>query len=708
LAARAVSVEIVLGIGRSFRQNEKSARFFAAFPDLTVFVPLQEEHMAEQDEVYDLQDELETIDGWVPRLAKHFEPPPDSNEQAVIDRVAEAADPAALPVLRRALQAAIEYRRFWQANDALRKRRGMAVIVLAAGPMEAKLKAAIERCTPAGEPVSYEGPAPLVRGPSLFTMVLFVLNTLAAVGFGYLLILDYHKRAEWSYAVFRHDLALWGLPLAEEEKSLTGWDATKPPQRIDSEQLQKQFKMRKGTVGTQDKFVPVHEVVGQRIKPSQLTPEALKDLFAGVPGGQVTTLEEEVDRVEKELFAKAEAAASEALQAAKNDAGKRGLLEFFLLPMTTSGWQIDAVDKEIKEAKAADLDRLVVDAGQRRVLVDLLRLLEEHRPATPFEPTEEEKKGVADAVTRVWPDVLAAKRDFAIAEVMAARRAILDILAGSRKALLDASADPAKVKLSQIQDLVRERFKVLTDRVPADLPRQDFPKYVFKDMKGGGGVVLGEIVVQQPPGPSLQAREAQLERESYTKRQNIAYLLYAISQLRKPANPAEPIFAKGAERVQTVVGLFEYTVAADAVAQALEMATHRVLDAIAIDRDGYAIKPGAKLEEVHGFVGRHQALVQRIVHLLGEVKDQQARLIRLKADETRNQEQLDKRKQHYDDVVAKLLKNRQETALHVAEMRKLEQQLFQAQLDLADAARTNEQLERDIRTTERAVRRRRP
>jgi hypothetical protein len=479
-----------------------------------------------------------------------------------------------------------------------------------------------------------EAEQPKVQGPSWFTVSLFVLNIIAALAFAYLLILDYDRRATWSYGVFRHDLSLWGLPLEEEENQEGGWHATKPPQRIDPDKLRAAFTKRRGSLGGSDKFQPVYEVVGQRIKPSQLTTEVLKDLFGKESREWVTTLQQEIKRVQEQLLPRVVEVASETVKGAKDDEDKRKKLNEFLLPLATSTWQIDQLDQwiknETKKAKGDDLDRILAEAAQRRLLVDLLRVLDDNRPPTPGDQSEDQQKKAAE-----------------------------------RRALLDASANPS-VTLKQLQDQLSERFQEARD--------------------GGPG---------------------KRGKETYAKRQNIAYLLYAISQMRKPGNPAEFLFPKAAERVQTVAGIYEFILAADALNRALVTAQQRVLAAIASDRGGYPFQ-GTTKGVVPGFVARHQESVKRIVDLVSAVNEARARLVRLKDEEARSKTQYDERQKDHDAVVEQLIKARQETALHVAELRQLEQQLFQAQVDLADAARNNEQLEREIREAERNVRRKRP
>src|SRR5262249_44711949 len=57
---------------------------------------------------------------------------------------------------------------------------------------------------------------------SLIGKILAVVNILAALGFVYLAISDYGKRQQWSHAAFRHDRAIYGLPLDDNEKDVEG------------------------------------------------------------------------------------------------------------------------------------------------------------------------------------------------------------------------------------------------------------------------------------------------------------------------------------------------------------------------------------------------------------------------------------------------------------------------------------------------------
>src|SRR5437016_12166648 len=87
---------------------------------------------------------------------------------------------------------------------------------------------------PPDKPAEAE-PEPSGRNTGL-TIALCVLNVLAALGFTYLLVLDYQKRQEWSHAVFMNELFIEGLPLKQEQDGLSASRVTLPRQKFDSNQ----------------------------------------------------------------------------------------------------------------------------------------------------------------------------------------------------------------------------------------------------------------------------------------------------------------------------------------------------------------------------------------------------------------------------------------------------------------------------------------
>jgi hypothetical protein len=218
----------------------------------------------------------------------------------------------------------------------------------------------------------------------LLAVVLIFLNIVAALGFTVLLVMDYTKRQAWSYAVFKHDLGLMGLPLEEEDNVPSASRVVMPRQELDADMLKKAFSERPQTKGG-DTFMPVTLQLSNPILPQHLTPEVLNDWFKkndwhGDVGEPVPTLNKEVDRLKSSLPGEISQAAEAIAASAKDDNARRNLLESLLLPLAYTPQQIDAVEKEIKQEPAANLDSLVREAAQRRILVSILTPLEKNEP----------------------------------------------------------------------------------------------------------------------------------------------------------------------------------------------------------------------------------------------------------------------------------------------------------------------------------------
>jgi hypothetical protein len=226
---------------------------------------------------------------------------------------------------------------------------------------------------------------PRAKTPMLAVVLIF-LNIVAALGFTFLLVMDYSKRQAWSYAVFKKDLELMGLPLKEETDVPSASRVTIPRQELDSEQLKKALSERPQTKGGSEPFQPVTLKLANPILPQHLTPEILNDWFKnndwyGDVGEPVETLDKEVERLKTwvpgEIAKEADAIAA----SAKDEKARRALLDSLLMPLAYTPQQIDTLDKKIKQEPADKLDSLIKDAAQRRMLVGILTPLEKHRPA---------------------------------------------------------------------------------------------------------------------------------------------------------------------------------------------------------------------------------------------------------------------------------------------------------------------------------------
>jgi hypothetical protein len=249
---------------------------------------------------------------------------------------------------------------------------------------------------------------------SVLTYVLIALNILAAGAFAFLVVLDYRKRQEFSYSVFLHDLGVQGLPLRMEADGPSASQETLPTARLSPEELKQAYQKR---LGKGFDVQGVDEVIRHRIGPQHLNNEILRDHLGS---DLVQTLDEEVERVRTRLTQDLDAAANEYVAAAKAlDAKlKRERISGLLLPLSYSIQQVEALDNRIKAANPQELDRLLYEAAQRRMLADLLGPLERYRPSN----------------MKIW-------------------------LEGDKKNwIVERIADFETFKLEQVQDLLKRRF----------------------------------------------------------------------------------------------------------------------------------------------------------------------------------------------------------------------------------------------------------
>ena len=102
-----------------------------------------------------VQEAIKKVNGFVKTLNSGGVPPLD-NQQDVIEQIGNAADPMALPVLRRALSSAIQYQRRAAARfDRIDPNTTLAghldMIRMTTENMEKRLRQAIASCTPEGK-----------------------------------------------------------------------------------------------------------------------------------------------------------------------------------------------------------------------------------------------------------------------------------------------------------------------------------------------------------------------------------------------------------------------------------------------------------------------------------------------------------------------------------------------------------------------------
>lgn len=494
-----------------------------------------------------------------------------------------------------------------------------------------------------------EEPKPKGRNTKL-TIALCVLNVLAAVGFTYLLILDYQKRQEWSFAVYMNELAVAGLPLKQEDDGISASRVTMPRQALGSKQISDVFNSRGGRGSGE--FWAVDEPFPTTIKAKDLTPAILKDYFGSL-GAPVATLEAEIARLKNKVPADIAQVAAEGAEAfkGKDDAAKRQYVSKLLLPLAYNTYQVEKLNKTLEAAKGAALDTLLGDVVQRRMLLDILAPCEIFRPGA-YKTDKSfnyliEKSGDLDSLKL---DDLKSILDKRFAEAVAERY----------DGTVHLSADWDAQKRDSIEKRDNIGFLLVTI---ANLQKPDFAK-------------PGDFVPLYPDGPG-------------------------------PAGTPNLL------RAQTVLGLYEFATAAQNLPITWRIMEQQLLKAIQIDRQGFEVvfkNTSGKLNELKGkltrneaFVDYHAAMIRRIQGVMLDIRKAAVRLKELQDQNKSVQKIYQDRTKHLKAMTQKLIAARAETAKQVAELHDLQAQLYQAQVELRDANQRNDRLLKAIEGREHSA-----
>jgi hypothetical protein len=225
---------------------------------------------------------------------------------------------------------------------------------------------------------------PRPRTPVL-TVVLLILNALMVPVFLILLVADYSGRQQWAQATFINRLYLYGLPLQEEEANASLWYGTRPRLRLDGDKLKAAYASRPhpGAPSFSDPFQPVdtvEEPLSFHIRPSQIDDQVKGDLFRlnGL-GDPVATIDDEVARLKRTVPQAIQDAAAKFAEATP-PADKKKKVEQILLPLAWSVKQVDVLQDRINNANDAELDALLKEAVERRLLTDFMAPVNIYRP----------------------------------------------------------------------------------------------------------------------------------------------------------------------------------------------------------------------------------------------------------------------------------------------------------------------------------------
>jgi hypothetical protein len=417
-----------------------------------------------------------------------------------------------------------------------------------------------------------------------------------------------------------------------------------------------QYEFQFAGLGTKED--PAGVTAGVETLPRQkLTPEALKAAYSSRGGASVSEPFAPVeDGLRYHLYGE-----SEQLKELLKDLGNPvGNIEEEMARIKGGLFnQIESVAKELSQSmeKAADA------AKKARIAMLLYPLC--------FNPMQVEKletkikKAKGNEVTALLEDAVQ-------------RRILADILLPvemfrpgesevNKLAILEKAADKDEVPLNTLVELMRSRLD------EAAAAKYDAKVHYGKDWEG-------------------------VARWTPEKRQNAAFLLvslaYAHKHLPGKKDDEQLLDPKGRERAQRISGLFDFTQACVNYNDAVQKLEQRVIDAIALDRDGFFVQAGARSDS---FADRHAAAIQQIRLVQLQIRQAEERVKDLQGQIDRAKKLVEDRTAQKAETEERINQERKITAKRAEELRVLQQQLYRALAQLADAADINARLEADIR-----------
>jgi hypothetical protein len=202
------------------------------------------------------------------------------------------------------------------------------------------------------------------------------------------------------------------------------------------------------------------------------------------------------------------------------------------------------------------------------------------------------------------------------------------------------------------------------------------------------------------------------KRAAYEKRDNIAFFLVAAANLRVPPDHKQLLYPRKQDentkkidpsRAEIVLGLVNYVNATNILASIYKRLDDQSSKRIEHALSGAGVTKDGKDAYVPGFESIHKKKQAALA-------DMTANIEQLKKEIKSLQGQLESTQKLYEDdkglsetMKAKLLAEKKTTAKLVADLKKLETQLFQAQLDLAGIMEVNQGLEKQITDAERKL-----
>ncbi len=482
--------------------------------------------------------------------------------------------------------------------------------------------------------------------------VLAFLNILGVTTFLVLASMDLARKESWREANYRHDLLSYGLPL--NDKLLT------------------------------DKEQPQAELVGDPKQPNQ----RLKDLF---PQNPVNTQVMEVQRVQQ-VFE------GELQKVADNKARHVVLFCQYLLPLATHFEEREeliliranlATEEKAKALKTALQQAFKLGLNAMKKTEERAQEVggpEGDKLKRPFEQhyLEAVQGGLDKRPFEGGPD----KRPIV--------KLFLGILpTGGGKTFAEAASKFDETSfLRDVRNDQAKTFEELFDSVYDDLLRSLYDKlkarfYEHFEAARDGKVIDRSKPAQGPASPSLRVQTSPDDQKKA-----VARLLFNLVEVAPRASnqprPARIWEDPDYKRVINVVGLETLGQEIEQQARLYQDMINEVTADIKREHENFALVHRDLVEQLKdraGRIGYLDALLKRNIDAVEAAKDVVKR-----------------RQVDVDYYVAELDKVRKETADRLADLTRLETQLFKIRLEVRDATRLNQEYQRQLNQMEERVR----
>jgi hypothetical protein len=486
---------------------------------------------------------------------------------------------------------------------------------------------------------------------------LVFLNVLAAGAFIYLATADWSKRQAWTEDVFRHELAIKGLPLQAPE----------------------------GAEDSSGTWVPFHFNISDSVSLTEIRRSTLeKHIPAGgaLGGGVVTNQTDEVKRLQSKV--------RDTLNATDGLDKRIILLRTYLLNLAQSGAERDGINALLRDvltpqrfAEARrELPLLGSTPAQVAALTALVRLGDLHDDtALQSQDLVIAAKKALDDAARTTRLVYGDAGGGGASEALRLAAELADNNLADRNAVNSAQAKLQELVAAQAQSAAEK--EAMSNLVPLLVSPPTDVKVAETAEKVGEKLLDARFEAALVPATTT-AGGGKAVRDPDAKSLAIAHLLYHI-------DAHQPWEERKAwhERVQRVVGMTNYVRAADAQATALADMAQRLQGEV---RAGEA-----------AFQAEYQALVQRAMFLSTQFDDVQSRLDEQKRLAADHEQILRNREQEFVELDKDLKKARIDAKQVLADLRNDQTDLYKLNVKIREAQDNLFQMETRLKALEEKI-----